>query len=96
MGGLFSSSKDKPKPADQRRQAARAQVTDKDRAILDLKVARDKCLKFQKKVSCAARQYPSWRGKVLSPGARAGAGSDNAHTHAVPLHGLPAECADGG
>lgn len=52
MGGLFSSGKDKAKPdeAGQRRQAARAQVTDKDRAILDLKVARDKCLKFQKKV----------------------------------------------
>jgi len=43
MGGLFSRSKDAPK-----------KVTAHDRAVLDLKVQRDKLKQYKKKVECSS------------------------------------------
>lgn len=46
MGNLFGKSKPKQKTSEKKN------VTQKDRAILDLKITRDKLTKYQKRVSC--------------------------------------------
>ena len=47
MGGLFAKEKATPPSS---KKSSEAQITTKDRAMLDLKVARDKLKKFQKRV----------------------------------------------
>ncbi|DBA01103.1 TPA: hypothetical protein N0F65_001731 [Lagenidium giganteum] len=63
MGGIFSSSKHKqPEPpvsapvANTKRHQAHAQVTSKDKAILDLKNARDRLKKYQIRLELEAQQ----------------------------------------
>ena len=48
MGSIFGKPKQEPAPA-----RPQVQVSSKDRAMLDLKVARDKLKKYQKRVSDA-------------------------------------------
>lgn len=47
MGSIFGKPKQEPPAA-----RPQVQVSSKDRAMLDLKVARDKLKKYQKRVSC--------------------------------------------
>jgi hypothetical protein len=50
MGSLFSQSSSSSAPKSSPSQNKKNEITQKDRAILDLKIARDKLTKYQKKV----------------------------------------------